>query len=193
MSDLTAPRSPFSPDDLGRALADALRFVSSTDGIPSADAGRAPQVFALVPTALLAQLQPDLVSADDDSALSPIAEEPLPATAVAEPHAVLEEFLATASWPDAVAGAAVVVDILMLPPDARPDLPTADGSSPIALRSAATTHPDSRPARLAVGALRHGRSLALVELWSDEGIPERRTHPDLARDLQDALAASLDG
>lgn len=178
----------YSPDDLGRTLREALDFVA-----PSGP-DQPPTVFALVPTPVLAQLDPELVDPDDDSPLSLLAEDPLPAAGPgddAEPYAALEEFLATASWPEPVVGAAVVLDIVVLPPDARADL--SEQHQPPLVRSAARNHPDSRSARLAVGALRGGPRLALLELVpeSTDEPHELRTHPELAADLQDALSAAL--
>ncbi|MGV9671381.1 MULTISPECIES: PPA1309 family protein [unclassified Gordonia (in: high G+C Gram-positive bacteria)] len=164
----------FSPDDLGRTLRDALGFLTPHRW------GQSPTVFALVPTEVLAALHPEVVDADDDSVLSPIAEEPLETADQDDPFAALEEFLSTASWQEPVVGAAVVVDITVLPPDARDEL--------------AHDHPDARRARLAVGALRGGPTLALLELEPDDAdqVRELRTHPDLATDLRAALAAALE-
>lgn len=186
--------TPFSPDDLGATLRDALSFLAPTGW------GRPPTVFALVPTPVLAELHPGLVDADDDSALSPVAEEPLITPPGAEPYAALEEFLATASWQPPVAGVAVLLDIVVIPPAARADLPADDAvgmpASDVrsaALRSAAHNHPDGRRARLAVGALRDGPRLALLEVEPRDADDTRelRTHPDLAADLAEALAAAL--
>ncbi|WP_246007796.1 PPA1309 family protein [Gordonia oryzae] len=194
MSDTTR----HSPDDLGRSLRDALDFL-----VPNGP-DHLPAVFALVPTPMLARMHPELVDPDDDSRLSLLAEEPLArhpgddgGTDVVEPYAALEEFLATASWPEAVVGAAIVLEIVVLPPEAGLDLPEAvTGAAPDAprLRSAARDHPDARAARLAVGALRDGARLALLELVPDDPDEARelRTHPDMAADLQQALATALD-
>lgn len=198
MMDAMSDTTRHSPDDLGRSLREALDFL-----VPNGP-DHLPAVFALVPTPVLARMHPELVDPDDDSTLSLLAEEPLARrpgddgdTDAVEPYAALEEFLATASWPEAVVGAAVVLDIVVLPPEAGLDLPeAAGGAEPDAprLRSAARDHPDARAARLAVGALRGGARLALLELVPDDPDEARelRTHPDMAADLQQALATALD-
>ncbi|MGC4933729.1 PPA1309 family protein [Gordonia sp. DT30] len=168
----------YSPDDLGRTLREALDFL-----VPDGP-DQTPTVFALVPTPVLAQMHPELVAPDDDSVLSLLAEEALPGSGRGpgtEPYAALEEFLATASWPESVVGAAVVLDIVVLPPGSQPDLPPEQ-------------QPERRAARLAVGALRGGPRLALLELVPEnpDEARELRTHPDLASDLQDALSAALE-
>lgn len=202
----------YSPDHLGRALRDALTHVAA-DGW-----GRPPTLFALVPTAVLAEMQPGLVDPDDESPLSPVAQDPLDVGDADEPYARLESFLATVSWPPAVAGAALVTEILVLPPDAEGDLDTAfeplladPEAAAAAARDVARAHPGARTARLAVGALRGGRQLSLMYLRPDVGaagtdgastdadvdaetaVPaELLTHPDLAPNLQAALAATLE-
>ncbi|GAA1480749.1 PPA1309 family protein [Gordonia sinesedis] len=191
----------YSADDLGRALRDALVHVAA-DGWQ-----QPPSLFALVSTAALAQANPGLVDPDDDSALSPIAQDPLEVGAGDEPYGRLESFLATLSWPDGVAGAALVTEILVLPPNAETDLDTAfeplladPDAGAAAARSVARSHPDARTARLAVGALRDGPRLALMYLRPDDStegeataVPaELLTHPDMAPNLQEALAATFD-
>ncbi len=188
----------FSPDDLGRALHDIL------DHVELGGWGQPPQLFALVPTSLIAAQNPELVDADDDSALSPVAQEPLEVANGDEPYAQLEEFLATASWPPPVEGVALVLEIVVLPPDAEGDLDSAfepllgdQDASESAARTAARAHPDAHTARLAVGALRDRKTLSLMRLQpspdDDPDAPmELLTHPELASTLQAALAATLD-
>ena len=179
----------YSPDDLGHALREALDF---TEALPDP----APTVFALVPTAVLAQIQPDAVTEGDDSVLSLLAEEPLHVADGVEPLSALEEFVATASWPEPVVGVAVVAPIVILPPEAKASLP-GDTDSGHDLRSAAHSHPQAQSARIAVGALRGGRTLALLDIPTAPADPadpsrrELRTHPELATELQRALAATL--
>lgn len=137
--------------------------------------GRQPAVFGLVPTAVLAQLQPDLVAADDASELSPVQQE------VAD----LDEFLASATWPDAVVGAVVTTVITVVPP--------AEGEPPVARRGVddVASHPDAKDGRLAVGVLREGARLALLQMLGAEE-QDLLTHPDLAADLVEALAATFE-
>ncbi|WAC56293.1 PPA1309 family protein [Gordonia sp. SL306] len=201
MTDQPSPSSGgLSPDALGRALSDIVTFVDESGW------DQPPALFALVPTATLAQTQPDLIDPDDDSELSPIAQEPLPIGSEPSGTADLERILATTTWPAPVTGAALVQEILVLPPEAEADLDSAflqvpgDPDDPTGgdavLRASADAHPGARPARLAVGALRNGRTLALMQLRPEKdaeptGI-ELLTHHDLATDLRAALANTLD-
>ncbi|MGC4960455.1 PPA1309 family protein [Gordonia sp. DT101] len=189
-----------SPDALGRALSDIVTFVDENGW------DQPPILFALVPTATLAQTQPDLIDPDDDSELSPIAQESLPIGSEPSGNADLEHILATTTWPAPVTGAALVQEILVLPPEAEADLDTAflqvpgDPDDPTGgdavLRASADAHPGARPARLAIGALRDGRTLALMQLRPERGADpagiELLTHHDLATDLRAALAHTLD-
>ncbi|MFW0787992.1 PPA1309 family protein [Gordonia sp. CPCC 206044] len=186
-----------SPDALGTALREIVEFVDQ-DGWD-----RPPMLFALVPTATLAQRRPDLVDADDDSVLTPVAQEPL-----ADGTVEVERVLATTSWPPMVAGAALIQEIVVLPPEAEADFGSAAGSSHggpshaepdaagAAARKAARAHPGGRSARLAVGALRDGRSLAVLHIRPedpDTDAPiELRTRADLATELRAALLQTFD-
>lgn len=165
--------SPLSPDALGSALRDIVEFVDGGGW------GQPPMLFALVPTTTLIQTHPDLLDASDDSELSPVAEEPLAADITDDG---LIEVLATTSWPPMVAGAALIREIVVLPPGVDP--------------RAAQRHPESRAARLVVGALRDGPTLALLHLRPEPGEAadglELRTRTDLAAELRAALAHTLD-
>ncbi|MFT4044520.1 MAG: PPA1309 family protein [Gordonia sp. (in: high G+C Gram-positive bacteria)] len=195
--------SPERPNPLSRAdaLGSALR--DALDHVDARGWDQPPEIFALVPTAVLAAEHPQLVDPADRSALSVIAQEPLPVASGEEPHAALEEFLATAAWPPVVEGAAVVLDIVVLPPDARSSLDAASGPltdpdvAASAAVTAARTHPDARTARLAVGVLRDGTRLSLMYLRpgpdDDPDAPkELLTHPELATALQEGLARTFD-
>ncbi|MGV9792972.1 PPA1309 family protein [Gordonia sp. NPDC003422] len=146
----------FSPDALGSAMREVI---DHTAGL-----GAQPAVFALVPTSVLAELEPGLVADDDASELSPVQQE------IDDP----DEFLATAAWPEAVTGAVLTTQITVAPP--------ADAAS----RQA------EQPARLAVGVLRDGPRLAMMRLLTEPASDELLTHPDLAVDLVEALAATFE-
>lgn len=198
MGGVTAPDDPqsaptgLSPDALGAALRDVVEYVDA-DGW-----NQPPMLFALVETQVLAATQPDLVDPDDDSELSPIAQEPLDS-----PDSDLEEVLGTATWPPMVVGAVLIQQIVVLPPEAEADLDSAfepllgdPDAAESAAREVARAHPGSKVARLAVGALRDGRTLSLLQLRDDELPPGGRiellSHPDLAPNLAAALAATLE-
>ncbi|WP_328387609.1 PPA1309 family protein [Nocardia sp. NBC_00416] len=161
--------------------------------------GRSPQMFALVRTADLVAAEPALIDqVDAADELTPVAQDPLP-DEVAGGTMPLDEFLATTSWPPAVAGCVLVQEIVVLPPDAENDLDEAltplladADAADAAGRAAARAHPGRRDARLFAAALRSGNSLCLLQLRPAEDEEstsdlDLRTHPNLAPNLVEAL------
>ncbi len=179
----------FSQADLGNALAQCAGYVAASPwGSPAT-------LFALVPTAVLAQQAPGVVDPDDDSVLSPVVQE--------SGDVDLETLLTTVSWPEAVVGCAIVNEITVLPPEAETTLDDAfeplladpDAADAAAL-DAAHAHPERREARLIAGVLRTGQRLALLSLRAtpddEPGIEsDLRTHPSLAPNVLDALASTF--
>src|SRR5699024_12225778 len=77
-------------------------------------------LFGLVGTAALLEAQPSLADeVDAATPWTPIAQDSLP-------DGDLDEALAKIVWPDSVQGAALVQEIVVLPPDAEQGLPTGD-------------------------------------------------------------------
>jgi hypothetical protein len=163
-----------------------------------------PQMFALVSTADLVAAEPTLSDQLDGSELTPVAQDAFPDDVEGNSPA-LEEFLATTTWPPAVAGCVLVQQIVVLPPDAESDLD--DAIAPLladpdaadeAGRAAATAHPGRRDARLFAGVLRSGPALNLLQLRPapDEEDPfgdlELRTYYNLAPNITEALRHTLD-
>lgn len=151
----------FGEASLGRAAAEAMEFVDPRGW------GQPPQLFGLVPTALLAQSQPEWADMlDDGTELTVIEQEPLPGDPTGG-SAELDHVLATTTWPDEVVGCALVQEILVLPPDAEAALDGAllasDGADDAA-RHVAHTHPDRRQARMCAAVLRDGQRITLLQL-----------------------------
>ncbi|MBM7772206.1 hypothetical protein JOD54_002410 [Actinokineospora baliensis] len=144
-----------------------------------------PQLFALVPTEDLLREQPDLVGqVDQAAALTPVAQEELP-------DGDLGAALGTIMWPEAVAGCALVQEILMLPPEAEAELPDTDQDS---ISAAAANHPSAREARLVAAVLRDGSTACVLRLRAGEdGVDEVVEHPGLAENLTAALLDTLRG
>ena len=148
-----------------------------------------PQQFALVPTAALLAGQPDLAGQLDAGApLTPVAQESLP-------DSELDAVLAGIEWPDAVAGCAVVQEIVVLPPDAEAAV-AALPDDPEQARRAAAEHPQRREGRLVAAVLRDGPGACVLRLRAggpgsphqDEDVVE---DPDLAPNLLRALRDTL--
>ncbi|MCT1355239.1 PPA1309 family protein [Gordonia sp. p3-SID1431] len=166
MPDLpTTPRA-FSTDDLGSALNEIMEHLDSRGW------GQSPSVFALAPTALLHAQLPEVI-ADDGSVFTPVEED------VDD----LDEFLASAVWPEEVAGAAVSMEIVIADPE-----DDDDRTPRFVVTDTGDHHPGEEAARLVVGVLRTGSDLALMRLRPvPDGEPELLTHPQLALELRAAL------
>lgn len=139
-----------------------------------------PRLFALVHTADLLAAQPELAgqlgSPDSFTSIEQNASE------LAD-H--LESKISQISWPAAVSGCAVVVERLMLPPEAQAEL--LDEVEP-ALKKAAM-HADARRVRLVAAVLRDGRAHSAVRLRDDD--VELVEGPELVPALIELLRASM--
>ncbi|OLR90233.1 PPA1309 family protein [Actinokineospora bangkokensis] len=138
-----------------------------------------PQLFALVPTEHLLAEQPDLADRlDPATTLTPVAQDAL--------EGDLAAALAGIMWPPAVAGCALVQEIVMLPPDAEAELPDTGDD---AMGRVAAQHPQAREARLVAAVSREGATACVLRLRTvAEGeLDEVVEHPSLAQNLTAAL------
>jgi hypothetical protein len=182
------------PDD---PRAEPLRAVVTEVEQHVADGGwdRPPALFALADTAEFLRAEPGLAEQlGQDPAnipagsLTPIEQEPLDQDS-------LEEALASVSWPESVAGCALVYEALVLPPSAEAERP-----EDVDPADWAAAHPERREVRMAVGVLRDGRAegmLRIRPLPDEEGSDDPAggdviTAPDLAPGVADALRATLE-
>jgi hypothetical protein len=145
-----------------------------------------PRLFALVPTADLVEREPHLRAglgtADlAEGALSAIEQEGLP------PTSSLESMLGTLAWPEAVAGVALAVERIVVPPEAERDLPGDSGSAVDHLAA----HPDRRDVRLLVAVTRDGRSRCLLRQRAHDSDDKVAMGDDIAPGLVHALRATL--
>lgn len=148
-------------------------------------------VFALIRTAealaanpaLADDLPPDVVEAAhaDPEHLTSIEQDGLPEAAA------LEDLLAQLAWPETVHGAAIVVERIVVPPEAEAGKP----ADPAAGVDYLMHHPDRQDVRIAVGVLRTGESwCALRSRANDSGDAVAGTS-DAVPGLVEALAATL--
>ncbi|WP_182357853.1 PPA1309 family protein [Tomitella gaofuii] len=185
---MSADRADAGVNDLGRSIREVAEFITA-EGDPW---GEPPRLYALVPTAVLAETDPALLDHLDDAGLTPVEQEPLYDDADLHP-AALGEILSGVSWPDAVAGCLLVREIVVLPPgaDADPD--------------AAARDPRRRSARQYTAALREGGGLSLLQMrpspdgggedGAGDGDPdavELLRYEGLGDDLISALQATFD-
>jgi hypothetical protein len=189
-------------DALGAALGRCAREVA--DFVDGEGWGQVPQLFALVPTELLAAAEPGLLDDLADGALlTPIQQHSLPEDITGGSPA-LDEFLATTTWPDGVVGCALVQEIVVLPPTAESALDDAlvplladRDAADDAARAAAHAHPDRKDGRLIAAVLKDGPSLTLLQLQPDEDADpfapvELLLYEGLAPGIVAALHATFD-
>lgn len=146
-----------------------------------------PRLFALVDTVALADAEPALAASlgigepgSQSAPLTSIEQEGLSAD---EP---LDELLARITWPEAVLGAAVVLERLMLPPTAEDELPeTGDIDAWAAARA------DREEVRIAVAVTRDGDRDTALRLRSRDTDDAVLSGADLVPNLARALAETL--
>lgn len=176
---VTSPSRPVA-DPLSIAALDTERHVAASGWDQN------PRLFALVPTADLVEREPhlrgQLRGADlAEGALSAVEQEDLPRTAS------LESLLGRLSWPESVAGVALAVERIVVPPEAERDLP----GKPDAAVDALAQHPDRKDVRLLVAVLRDGSSRCLLRQRAHDSDDQVAIGDDIAPGLVHALRATL--
>jgi hypothetical protein len=176
--------TPMAANPLTRAVLEIDEYVSGLGWDQPA------RLFALVDTARLRAQEPALAAQlglEDDAAgggLTPIEQEEIPA---GKP---LDEFLGTIAWPDAVAGCALTVERLMLPPSAEASVP--EGLDESRLSAWVAEHPERQEVRMTVAVLRDGARDSALRLREKDAPTEVLTGSDLVPGLARALAATFE-
>ncbi|MGW2645396.1 PPA1309 family protein [Streptomyces sp. NPDC001393] len=176
--------TPMAASPLTRAVLEIDEYVSGLGWDQPA------RLFALVDTARLRAQEPALAAQlglEDESAstgLTPIEQDEIPS---GKP---LDEFLGTIAWPDAVAGCALSVERLMLPPSAEAQVPK--NLSEAKLTRWVAEHPERQEVRMTVAVLRDGGRESALRLREKDSPTEVLTGPDLVPGLADALAATFE-
>ncbi|MFD8235343.1 PPA1309 family protein [Streptomyces sp. NPDC059696] len=176
--------TPMAANPLTRAVLEIDEYVSGLGWDQSA------RLFALVDTARLRADEPSLADRlglgdeSEHSGLTPIEQDEVP---TGKP---LDEFLATIAWPDAVAGCALAVERLMLPPSAEAQVPK--GLSEAELTKWVADHPDRQEVRMTVAVLRDGARESALRLREKDSPTEVLTGSDLVPGLAEALAATFE-
>jgi hypothetical protein len=145
-----------------------------------------PRLYALVESAELLRQEPGLaeqlgLSASTDT-IAALEQPPLPDSVS------IEESLATIIWPEAVAGCALVVERVVLPPEAEEQMPDDEGEALAWLAG----HPLREEVRMVVGVLRDGSRHSALRLRKHDSNDEVLSEADLVPALADALAATLE-
>lgn len=191
MNNLPIDGTPLAANPLTRAVLEIDEYVAGLGWDQPA------RLFALVDTdrlraeepALAEQLGLDGEGADAPApaSLTPVEQDELPA------GVPLDEFLGTVAWPDAVAGCAMTVERLMLPPSAEASVPEdlqKEGAEEKLARWVAE-HPDRQEVRMTVAVLRDGARESALRLREKDSPTEVLTGPDLVPGLTEALAATF--
>jgi len=150
-----------------------------------------PRLYALVDTADLLRREPALVAQLGDGvaeAITPIEQENLPE---GQP---IEDALAHIGWGPDVLGCAVVLERLLLPPDAEAELQTrmdSGATEESEVADWAAQHPDREDVRIVVGVLRTGARDTALRLRSHDRDEAVLSGAELVTGLADALATTL--
>lgn len=139
------------------------------------------RLFALVPTADVLAADPS-ISLSGDLALTSVEQE------LDNVVTSVEDLLATIAWPDDVVGAIVVLERIILPPEAQVDLP--DDSDESFVRIAAD-HPMRRDVRMVSAALRTGENMNALRFRIHDSDDDVAVAPDLVPGLNDAVLSTL--
>ena len=99
----------------------------------------------------------------------------------------LEDLLAQLAWPETVHGAALVVERIVVPPEAEVGMPS-DPEEGVAYLMA---HPDRQDVRVAAGVLRTGESWCVLRSRANDDDDAVAGSPDAVPGLVHALAATL--
>jgi hypothetical protein len=149
------------------------------------------RLFALIRTAdamdrdpnLADQLPEDVVRAarEDVEHLTAVEQENLPSTDT------VEALLGRIGWPETVDGAALVIERVVVPPEAETDLPADHDEAVDYLQS----HPQRRDVRLAAAVLRDGTQGCAVRARDHDSDDRVAIGPNLIPGLVSALGATL--
>lgn len=144
------------------------------------------RLFALVPTAELLMHEPHLADGlalhdGVTGALSAVEQDELPEAAG------LEELLGQIAWPEQVAGCALAVERIVVPPDAERDLPE---DADAALREVAE-HAQRSDVRLLVAVTRDGAARCLLRQRAHDSDDRVALGEEIAPGLVHALRATL--
>lgn len=172
--------------DVDPALASAVLEIEAH--IASGGWDQPGRLYALVDTFQLVEREPVLASAmglDADSeqgSLTPVEQDQV------APTAHLEELLESIVWPADVVGCAVVVERLVLPPDADNKLPQDRAGA----EQFAREHPHRQEVRIVAGVTRAGSTYCALRLRSHDDDQSVVGGADLVPGLLARLGATLD-
>ena len=139
------------------------------------------RLFALVPTADVLAADPTL-SLSGDMTLTSVEQE------FENVVTSVEDLLGTIEWPADVVGAIVVLERIILPPEAQEDLPD---ESDEAFTRIAAEHPMRRDVRMVSAALRTGENMNALRFRIHDNDDDVAVAADLIPTLNEAVLATL--
>ncbi|MGB3764122.1 MAG: PPA1309 family protein [Ornithinimicrobium sp.] len=143
-----------------------------------------PRMFALVSNALLAEREPsmsDQLEGSDPAGFTAVEQEGLPSTSD------IESMLARVAWPEDVAGVALAIERIVVPPEAERDLP----DDPDGATQALMDHPDRQDVRILAAVIRGEESICLLRQRQHDADENVAIGSDIAPGLVHALSATL--
>ncbi|WP_067455334.1 PPA1309 family protein [Actinomadura macra] len=145
-----------------------------------------PCLYALVRSTELRKAEPELA----DQLGLPAGADTLAALEQPElpDQAAVEDALASIAWPEAVEGCALVIERVVLPPEAEEEIPEDEAEA----AAYAATHPGREDVRMVVGVLRDGARHSALRLRRHDAEDEVLVGPDLVPALAEALAATFE-
>lgn len=190
--DSTGPETSPETNGAGPALGHPLRSAVLELERHAAASGwdQAAQLFALVTAERVLVDDPDLaelagVSAGSDPTTLIPVEQPVDRDEIPSDYA-FEDLLAQIEWPDEVAGSAVIVERLVLPPSV--EVPDVSEEA----TAFAQSHPEREEVRIVAAAMRGGATYCAMRLRSRDDdfaiIEARDLVPELLELLQVGLA-----
>ncbi|GAB2966622.1 MAG TPA: PPA1309 family protein [Actinotalea caeni] len=174
--------------DPGRAGALRLAVIDLEQHVARGGWDAPVAVFALVRTNDAVERSPELADQLPSDALALARDNPHHLTSIEQdglPSADdLEQLLAQLAWPETVDGAAVVVERIVVPPEAAAE---ADAMTVEQLME----HPQRQDVRIAVGVLRTGESWCALRTRAHDSDDAVGGSPDAVPGLVEALRATF--
>ncbi|MBB5785806.1 PPA1309 family protein [Jiangella mangrovi] len=167
------------PNALVRAIAEIEQHVRGDGWDQPA------RLYALASTNDLLTREPDLAARIGIEADSPADSlTPIEQDVAGRP---IEDLLVEITWPDTVAGCALVLERIVLPPGAEEQMPDDDGAA----ASWAQQHPDRSDVRVVVGVMRDGTRASVLRIRGHEADDELIRGAELSPELGNALAETF--
>jgi hypothetical protein len=187
------PSDPPSDPSSAPRTDSVLRAVRELEQHVSAGGWDGPlRLFALIRTAGAIERTPELAEQLPAEVVSAAASDPEHLTAVEQENVPTADSIATLlgqiAWPPAVDGAALVLERVVLPPEAEAGIPEDDDEAITYLQN----HPQRRDVRLAAAVLRDGTHGCAVRARDHDSDDRVAVGTDLVPSLVNALATTLD-